>query len=45
MKKSRRVLLHAGAGATLLTLPLAAMAIPFQLGPIKATIDSTISTG
>ena len=45
MKKSRRVLLHASAGATLLSLPLAAMAIPFQLGPIAATIDSTVSAG
>jgi len=45
MKKSRRVLLHASASATLLTMPLAAMAIPFQLGPIAATIDSTISAG
>ncbi len=45
MKTSRRVLLHASAGATLLSLPLAAMAIPFQLGPIAATIDSTISAG
>lgn len=45
MKKSRRALLHAGAGATLLSLPLAAMAIPFQFGPIAATIDSTVSAG
>ena len=45
MNTSRRALLHASAGATLLTLPLAAMAIPFQLGPIAATIDSTISAG
>lgn len=45
MKTSRRVLLHASATASLLSLPMAAMAIPFQLGPIAATIDSTISAG
>ena len=45
MKTSRRALLHAGATASLLSLPMTAMAIPFQLGPIKATIDSTISVG
>ena len=45
MKTSRRVLLHAGATVSLLSLPLTAMAIPFQLGPIAATIDSTISAG
>ncbi|MES2884517.1 MAG: DUF1302 domain-containing protein [Pseudomonadota bacterium] len=45
MKSSRRALLHAGATASLLSLPMTAMAIPFQLGPIAATIDSTISAG
>lgn len=48
MKTSRRTLLHASATASLLpllTLPLAAQAIPFQLGPIKATIDTTVSVG
>ena len=45
MKTSRRALLHAGATASLLSLPMTAMAIPFQLGPIAATIDSTISAG
>ncbi len=45
MKKSRRVLLHASTSAGLMSLPLAVMAIPFQLGPIAATIDSTVSAG
>lgn len=45
MNTSRRALLHASAGATLLTLPLAAMAIPFQLGPVSATVDTTVSLG
>ncbi len=45
MTTSRRALLHAGAAASILSLPMTAMAIPFQLGPIAATIDSTISAG
>ena len=45
MKKNRRALLHASAAVSLLSLPLSAMAIPFQLGPIAATIDSTLSAG
>lgn len=45
MKTSRRVLLHASATASLLSLPMAAMAIPFQLGPVSATFDTTISLG
>jgi len=45
MKTSRRALLHAGATASLLSLPITAMAIPFQLGPIAGTIDTTVSAG
>jgi hypothetical protein len=45
MKKNRRALLHAGAAVSALTLPLATQALPFQLGPVKATFDTTVSLG
>ena len=45
MNTSRRTLLHASAGVAMLTLPMAAMAYPFQIGPVKATFDTTVSMG
>lgn len=45
MKKSHRALWHALTGASALALPLSATAIPFELGPVQGSVNTTISAG
>jgi len=45
MKTDHTALRHAGAITALLALPMAAQAIPFQLGPVTGTVDTSLSAG
>jgi len=45
MNTRRRTLLRAGATLSLSALPLAALALPVEFGPVKGTLDTTVSLG